>query len=178
MRYTHVALEHIATQVAAEGRDMADEEPPEQQNEEQKKKNEEKEKRNAVCRIFLLGAGGMYAGFANEAARDSAILWFEEQFQWHEEYNGCVEKAANDMAATFATIDHNGVDSTTKHIAENLSGRQKQGGKKEPEKEPVAKKRKERTDGGDGGSKGGSSSDAVPPHPGPDAVSALVTFLR
>eukprot|EP00966_Prymnesium_polylepis_P251161 5807126-Prymnesium_polylepis.1 len=84
MRYTHVALEHIATPVAAEGRDMADEEqqqPPEQQNEEQKKTNEEKDKRNAVRRIFLLGAGGIYAGFANEAARDSAILWFEEQMR-------------------------------------------------------------------------------------------------
>eukprot|EP00966_Prymnesium_polylepis_P025971 598672-Prymnesium_polylepis.1 len=96
---------------------MADEEqqqPPEQQNEEQQQneeeeqQNEEEEKRNAVRRSFLLGAGGIYTAFANEAARDSAILWFDQQFQWHEVYNGSADAAANDMAAAFAAIDHSG----------------------------------------------------------------------
>jgi hypothetical protein len=164
--------------------------------------------REVVLRLFLSAAGTYYAAFADEAALEAAVAWFNDNFEWRESYNGDDEAAANDMVAAFAGIESSEVGAEAKRQAEVLSERRKKmveerikqmREKNENKNEPSPKKRKQSQSGGGGssggggggggssggsggggGSSGGGSSNISVPlaGPAPDAVSALVAFLR
>jgi hypothetical protein len=58
--------------------------------------------REVVLRLFLSAAGTYYAAFADEAALEAAVAWFNDNFEWREEYGGNEVAAANDMVDMYS----------------------------------------------------------------------------